>query len=187
MFNENILKPFLEIIEKFADNNAFCIADKHYTYLEFAQHISKIRAAVRTKNNKHTNIGLVANDDIETYASIFAIWLEGFSYVPLHPHQPIERSLEIISQADIDLIINSNNSNIFLTIQTIESARLEFKELNLLPIPTADSGLAYILFTSGSTGKPKGVQITRGNVGAFMKSFWETNIKNGSCSQRERI
>jgi acyl-CoA synthetase (AMP-forming)/AMP-acid ligase II len=57
----------------------------------------KSRKALHLVNNKSGNIGLVANDDIETYASIFAIWLEGFAYVPLHPHQPVERSLEIIT------------------------------------------------------------------------------------------
>ena len=40
----------------------------------------------------------------------------------------------------------------------------------------SDDSLAYILFTSGSTGKPKGVQISRNNIGSFMKSFWETGI-----------
>jgi D-alanine--poly(phosphoribitol) ligase subunit 1 len=177
MFNENVLQPFLDAVKNSGGNNAFCIADKHYTYVDLAQHISKIREAVQFSNKKaKSNVGLVANDDIETYASIFAIWLEGCAYVPLHPHQPAERSLEIISQADIDLVISSGSNNTFSTVEVIDSTKLKFTELRLQPKPTGDEALAYILFTSGSTGKPKGVQITRNNVAAFMRSFWETGI-----------
>jgi D-alanine--poly(phosphoribitol) ligase subunit 1 len=57
-------------------------------------------------------------------------------------------------------------------------------DLNTVAIP--DYSLAYILFTSGSTGKPKGVQISRGNLGAFMKAFWEVGFQidqNDKCLQ----
>ena len=92
MFDENILNPFLDKIEKFGDKNAFCVSGKFYSYREFAKNISKIRKALQSSNPKNKNIGIVANDDIETYASIFAIWLEGFAYVPIHPQQPQIRS-----------------------------------------------------------------------------------------------
>jgi D-alanine--poly(phosphoribitol) ligase subunit 1 len=177
MFNRNIIKPFVEVVENYGDNNAFCIAEKFYTYNELVKHISKIRKALRLSNARSKNIGLVANDDIETYASIFSIWFEGFAYVPLHPHQPVDRNLEIISQANIDLVICSNNTASFSNVNTIFSAQLEFDELLLVPEQIPDEALAYILFTSGSTGKPKGVPIMRGNVGAFMKSFFEVGFK----------
>lgn len=172
MFNENIIRPFIDVVRNYGKNNAFCIAGKFYTYDDFARHISKIRKALIKSEKKSNNIGLVANDDIETYASVFSIWLEGLAYVPLHPQQPADRILEIISQADINLVLSSSEK--FLSgVQTILSTGLEFEELMLLPEPTPDDDLAYILFTSGSTGKPKGVPIMRKNVGAFMKAFSE--------------
>jgi D-alanine--poly(phosphoribitol) ligase subunit 1 len=177
MFNENVISPFIEVVKNYGENNAFCIAEKFYSYSEFAKHISKIRKALKLSNSRSKNIGLVANDDIETYASIFSIWLEGFAYVPLHPQQPVNRSLEIISQADIDLVLCSTDSNLFPNLQTIFSAQLEFEEFLLAPESAPDDALAYILFTSGSTGKPKGVPITRSNVGAFVKSFSEVGFK----------
>lgn len=176
MFNENVLNPFLKIVESYGSNNAFCINEKFYTYNDFAQNISKIKNALQNSKTESNNIGLVANDDIETYASIIAIWLEGFAYVPLHPQQPVERSLEIISQAGIDLVINSNNNNLFPAVKTIESAGLKFKKLDLQPKLMSDNNLAYILFTSGSTGKPKGVPIQRKNLGAFMSSFFSVGF-----------
>ena len=176
MFNKFVLTPFMEAIEKFSDENSFLINNKFYSYKVFARYISSIRSALLSMNFKNKNIGLVVNDDIETYASIFALWLEGLAYIPLHPNQPVERSLEIISQAEIDFVLDSSPKTILTNIRIIETATLQFENFNLKPKITPDEDLAYIMFTSGSTGKPKGVQITRNNLASFMKSFWETGI-----------
>lgn len=176
MFNTYVLAPFSEVVGKFPDENSFLINDIFYSYADFARHISSMRTALQSINVKSKNIGLVANDDIQTYASIFAIWLEGLAYVPLHPQQPMERSLEIISQAEIDLVMDSSLKTNYSNIPIIETATLQFEKFDLKPKITPDDDRAYILFTSGSTGKPKGVPITRKSLGSFMKSFWETGI-----------
>ena len=186
MFHSNVLIPFLYSIESYGNNHAFCIDGKFCNYTEFAQHISKIRKTLQYSGISKTNIGLVVNDDLETYASIFAIWLEGYAYVPLHPQQPDERSMEIITQSEIELVIDSSVKTDFATSKIIRSSLLTFEEIDLKPKNVSDDNLAYILFTSGSTGKPKGVQITRKNVGAFMKSFWEVGFQidqNDRCLQ----
>ena len=177
MFNKFILTQFIEVIEKFPGENSFLINDRFYSYEDFARYISSIRTALQSINTKSKNIGLVANDDIQTYASIFAVWFEGLVYVPLHPQQPMERSLEIISQAEIDLVMDSSPATKYKNIPIIETATVRFEKFDLQPKDTPDNNLALILFTSGSTGKPKGVEITRKNIGAMMKSFWEYGIK----------
>lgn len=186
MFSEFILYPLLNSISVHSSRNAFCINEQFYTYEHFSQYISKIRTALTKSVVKSKNIGLVVNDDIETYASIFAIWLEGYAYVPLHPIQPLDRSLEIIDQAEIDLVLDSSADTSLKEVLVITTAELTFKSHNLEPEIISYDSLAYILFTSGSTGKPKGVMISRKNVGAFMKSFWETGIdisENDRCLQ----
>ena len=180
MFDKNVLIPFLKSIESYGHKNAFCIGAQFYNYRELAEHISKIRNALKASDTKSKNIGLLANDDIETYASIFALWLEGYAYVPMDPRQPIERSQEIISQANIHLVISSDGNHFFTGIQTIESKKLIYDELVLKPNTIPDDTLAYILFTSGSTGKPKGVPITRGNIGSFVKSFLDVGFEISS-------
>src|SRR5690606_25945048 len=102
-------------------------------------------------------------DDIETYASIFALWAEGYAYVPLHPHQPADRSMEVITQAEISVVIASLDKDDFPGVKMIRSNKLTNDNGDAgKPVDTTDDSLAYILFTSGSTGKPKGVPITRG-------------------------
>lgn len=177
MFYKEVLKPFLESIENFGARNAFCINERFYTYVELAEAISKISIALHCEKITGKNIGLVANDDLETYASIFAIWIEGFAYVPLHPQQPIERSQEIIKQAEVSLLLDSNSKLIFPSIRTIETKKIRSGIMNIKTKDVSDDSLAYILYTSGSTGIPKGVQITRKNVGAFMKSFREIGLQ----------
>lgn len=177
MFNNNVITPFILAIEKFGSRNAFYIDDHFYTYLEFAGIISSIRYSIQQEEVTDGKVGLVANNDIETYASIFAIWLEGYAYVPLHPKNPVERDLEIIDQAGLRLLLDSSPKSSVAKVRTLNSKNLKSVPVNIQPKPVSDYSLAYILFTSGSTGIPKGVQITRKNVGAFMKSFWETGIR----------
>ncbi len=177
MFYQEVLKPLLESIANYGTHNAFYISERFYTYHELADTISKVRNALKEKTVTGKNIGLIANDDLETYASIFAIWLEGAAYVPLNPQQPVARSLEIIYQAEISSLLDSSKKFKFESVETILIKDSILEPVNILPPKVSDNALAYIIFTSGSTGKPKGVQISRKNVAAFVKSFWKTGIE----------
>lgn len=177
MFYREIITPLLDNIEKFSERNAFCINKKFYTYKQLGQNISKIRKAITNAKFNNTNVGLVTNDDIETYASIFALWLEGYGYVPLHASWPIERCLDIVEQVGLDLILDSSKKTRYEGNAIIDTHNLEFTH-DMLDFKKGilDDAIAYILFTSGSTGKPKGVQLTRNNIGNFMDSFWKSGI-----------
>lgn len=177
MFENEVIAPILNSINKFGTHNAFCINDKFYTYNEFSESVSKIRTALKKEDAVSKNIGLIANDDLETYSAIFAIWLQGYAYVPLHPQQPCDRTQEIISQAEIGLVICSDNKYPLKDVNIINSGELEFTGHCLQPEFAPENAVAYILFTSGSTGKPKGVPIMRSNVGAFIKSFFEVGFE----------
>ena len=187
MFYAEVLKPVLDCVERFPERKAFCINKKYYTYKEFGEYISKIRKAVINTQYDNKKVGLVINDDIETYASIFALWLEGDSYVPLHPNWPLERCLDICEQVELDLILDSSKQTRYEVKGVLKTDCLSYFENNLTPVLNVpEEELAYILFTSGSTGRPKGVQLMRKNVGAFMDSFWKTGIEiteNDRCLQ----
>ncbi|MEO8720797.1 MAG: amino acid adenylation domain-containing protein [Ginsengibacter sp.] len=170
-FSEKILNPLLSNIKRFTNQNAFHINGTFYTYNQLSDHISQIRKALKEYPQK-SYIGLIANDDIETYASVFAVWLEGKCYVPLHPHQPLDRLNEIISEINIEVILNSMPDPKFESKKTINTRSLNYEnEIAEYDTEFDDENLAYVLFTSGSTGKPKGVTITRKNVASFLDSF----------------
>ena len=177
MFYLEIIKPILSSIVHYPLRDAFCIDEEFYSYEQFGQCVSKIRAALQVCNNHNPKVGLVINDDLESYASIIALWLEGDCYVPLHPGWPLERCQDICEQVELDLILDSSEQTRYDGIQVINTSALEYNHDCLTPKEgVSDEELAYILFTSGSTGKPKGVMLTRKNVAAFMDSFWQTGI-----------
>ena len=178
MFYREILTPVIRSIDFFSSRKAFCFSEKYYTYAQFGQCVSKVRCQLTKTNYSNTKVGLVINDDLETYASIIALWLEGGCYVPLHPGWPLERCLDICEQVELDLILDSSEQTRYESVQVINTSALEYEQDCLIPKEgVSDEELAYILFTSGSTGKPKGVMMMRKNVAAFMDSFWQTGIR----------
>ena len=177
-----------QAINKHSSRNAFCINGTFYTYTDLAKAISKIRMAIHSGTHEETEkiIGLVANDDLETYATIFALWFEGKAYVPISPDAPRERNLSVIQQALLVTIIDSSEQPLFQEYNLIESKKLPECEINLTPKQVSDQELVYILFTSGTTGQPKGVPIDRGNLTGFMWAFEKMNFKmdeNDKCLQ----
>ncbi len=178
MFKEFIIDPVLSSIQNFGSRNAFCIREEYFSYNQFGHTISMIRDAIHDAVSFNANVGLVINDDIETYSSVFALWLEGRSYVPLHPNWPLERCKDIIEQVNLDLVLDSSEKSRYSDVNIIKTSVLLYKGDNLsYDNYVSDDDLAYILFTSGSTGKPKGVQISRNNIGSFMDGFWKSGIK----------
>lgn len=163
-FIENILQPICESMRKYPERIAFYIQDEAYTYRQFAERVSAIRMAIRREAKGDEAIwGLAIQDNLDTYASILALWMEGKCYVPLHPAWPKDRIEDIKMQVGCTNVLD--NCDAPYTDDLLD----DWKE-------ASEGDLAYILFTSGSTGTPKGVQLTRGNIAAFMDSFWQTGI-----------
>jgi D-alanine--poly(phosphoribitol) ligase subunit 1 len=172
--NMQLFATLQNSITNHSEKNAFYIGNTFYNYASFAQIISRIRKSIALNiEDTEKNIGVVANDDIETYAAIIALWFEGKAYVPLSPEMPADRNELVIKQAFIKTIIDSGDQPLFSDYKVIESKKLADVPLNLIPNKTPAEELAYILFTSGTTGQPKGVPISRANLSGFIDAFWE--------------
>jgi D-alanine--poly(phosphoribitol) ligase subunit 1 len=174
-------------LNKFSERNVFLINGVFFTYANFTQKVSAIRKALQLNTtDTEKNIGLVANDDIETYAAIVALWFEGKAYVPISAETPKERNESIIKQAFLKTIIDSSDTPLCTGYHVIESKKIPPAPINLIPKVVADDELVYILFTSGTTGQPKGVPITRANLAGFIAAFEQLEInmdKTDRCLQ----
>ncbi len=166
------VKKLQESILKYLDHNALCINNTFYTYKDFAVEISRIRNAIsNTVDDDEKLIGLVTNDDIQTYASIIALWLEGKAYVPVNPSSPIERNHKIFELTETKYVLDSSVDSIYQEYSVISTLIDKDVSINLKDKRVDGNDIAYILFTSGTTGLPKGVPITFNNIEALVRAI----------------
>jgi acyl-coenzyme A synthetase/AMP-(fatty) acid ligase len=89
----NLLNELVASIVSGAGHPAFFIHGQYYSYANLEEKLSSIKNVIQLNTvESEKNIGIVTNDDLETYAAIIAIWLEGKAYVPLNPANPKERN-----------------------------------------------------------------------------------------------
>ncbi|MFH6769255.1 AMP-binding protein [Gaetbulibacter aquiaggeris] len=183
----NLQQELCNSILQHHDRVAFVINHVEHTYKDLAFSISSIRREIEDKiPSDEIQIGLVANNDLQTYAAIFAIWFEGKSFVPIDLESPEERNNNIISQTNLSFVIDSSDEPTFKKLNTVLSKSLsgDFDLSKVKTIPNEST--AYILFTSGTTGIPKGVPITFNNLIAFREAFYDFGIelnKDDRCLQ----
>ncbi len=171
-----MLERIRESCEKFPERNAFYIRKNYHSYKELAGKITSARKTITSlRPVKGSLIGVITHDDIETYASIFAIWFEGHVFVPISSRNPAGRNGSLIEQTGLKHILSSreelsvipenHNSKVTsISLPASEEIDLHFPELR-------GNDLLYILFTSGSTGIPKGVMLSRSNFDNFLDNF----------------
>ena len=171
-----MLNRIEKVFVKESQNIAFCIQNTKYTYNIFGQYVLAIRKKIKAKPPTTGLIGLIGYNNIETYASILAIWMEGYAFVPISTESPKVRNDTVMKLAESDCILTCRkegttlfkqvNYNFIYTNDIIlENEKLSFPAFN-------QNQLACILFTSGSTGIPKGVPYTFNNINTSLDSFF---------------
>lgn len=170
----SILDTILSNLTTFSNRNAFFINEQFYTYADLLKRIASISEQL-LKLPTQSNVGVITTDNLDTYASIIALWFNNLVFVPLSPTNAKERNQNNIEQANIKIVLSptKNASEIIDTnaVDVIETIDL-ISNSDVINKNTTPENLLYILFTSGSTGTPKGVPISLKNLDAFVNAFY---------------
>lgn len=147
------MKDIVRSAGGYPDKNAFVIDGTTYSYGDLFAFVNGIHSFLA--GAEEGIIGIVAENRVETYASILAVLLSGKTYVILHPHYPDNRNNKIREAGDIRVILYAGECRMAESmpddVSFICTRELRGERKAEYCYGEEDTK-AYIVFTSGSTG-----------------------------------
>ena len=181
---QSIADRFSKQVEKYPGRLAIKSKNHEWTYKDLDAAVNKIAQSIlRPYGDGEERIALLFEHDAPMVAGMLGSLRAGKTYVPLDPHHPKERLLQIIEHSQATALLTNNQSLALagelaqLTrggVQLINIDRESSTTTNLpaLELPAVEPGrLAYLLYTSGSTGEPKGVMQNHRNVLHYIRVY----------------
>lgn len=166
--------------EKYLNNDAIIIGDRHYSYKELNERANQLARYLIKKGLKPgSRVGILLDKSLNTYVTLLAILKANAAYVPLDITFPIERIKYIVNDANLSMMVSHSSFEFVfkeLEIEHIfldkEQDLIKSQEKSNLPVDerlNAKENLCYIIYTSGTTGNPKGVAIEHRSIAHFVQ------------------
>ncbi|MGL5832200.1 MAG: non-ribosomal peptide synthetase, partial [Waterburya sp.] len=111
-----------------------------------------------------TLVGICVERSVEMVVGLLGIIKAGGAYVPLNPTHPVERLTEMLSDAQVSILLTQQHliksfSQLDLVCLDSDWEFIARQNYQNPEIEVTRDNLAYVIYTSGSTGKPKGVMV----------------------------
>jgi non-ribosomal peptide synthetase-like protein len=152
--------------------------DRTLTYKELERFSNKIARFLRARDvGPGSLIGIYLNKSSNLFAAILGVLKAGAGYVPIDPQIPVERLSQIVSDANLSIVLTNDalaepiRSLISCSLVALDLQRFEiesFSSARLISQAAGHADICYVIYTSGSTGRPKGVALEHRNVVNFI-------------------
>ncbi len=180
---------FEEQVAKMPDAVAVVFEEEQLTYQELNNRANQLAHYLQKLGvGPEVLVGICAERSLEILIGLLGILKAGGAYVPLDPAYPLERLAFIIEDAQVPVLLTSQQLIAKLPQHQAKLLCLDrdwekiSQESEDNPVSGVQgNNLAYVIYTSGSTGKPKGCLINHGNVGrlfAATQSWFHFNERD---------
>lgn len=204
---------FLASAMRFPDRPALEVEGRQLSYNELQNEAFAIAAGLQqhVRPGAPSLAGVYASRSLPVYAGLLGTLMAGFAVVPLNPGFPLERTRQMIAQAQLealvldalgeaqlDALLDGIETSLTLLMphtDDVEALRQRWpahrfvpaRDLHLpsdwKPVSVRPDSLAYLFFTSGSTGVPKGVGVQHRNTLRFVGMSLERYADCGLSEQ----
>lgn len=176
--------------EQFPNKTAFRFLNNSLTYSELNVQVNQLaNQLLELGIKKGDRVGIFMARSLETAVAMYGIMRAGAVSVPINPFQPATRTLFLLKDCGIEILVTNGAQKRNLPQFIDENTALKTViGIDLkLPIPTIswetifqqsttapkvtilEKDRAYMLYTSGSTGTPKGIMHTHYSGLAYAK------------------
>ena len=183
---QSIPERFETQAELYPERTALKSGRHELTYAELSLEAARVASVLRQEGEPAgEGVALLFNHDAPLVAAMLGALKAGKRYVPLDPTHPAQRLVNILADADCEVLL-SDEANLARAellaqrlgprgerpLRVLNVERLEETLAVIEPAPKVwPEALAYVLYTSGSTGAPKGVMQSHRNVLHHIRAY----------------
>lgn len=156
-------------VDRVPESLAVVCGSRRLTYRELDQRADVVASRLRNQSvGAEQRIGIYLGRSVDVIAAMLAVLKSGAAYVPLDPAYPVQRVDDMVSDADISVVIGTERDR-----ERFEGRGLRYLSVDEQEVTASESSLAeatvphhlaYVIYTSGSTGRPKGVMVSHANA-----------------------
>lgn len=162
---------------KVPERVAVALGGHQYTYAELQRRSGQLANYLRNQGlGPEAIIGLFIERSIDIAVGILGVLKAGAAYVPIDPDEPPARLSQIISDAQMAVVIAQKHllDRLPAGVPRIVCIDADWPEIAkediASPSPcTSSASLAYIIYTAGHMGKPRGIMVTHQNITRLFK------------------
>ena len=152
------------------DAVAIVYADQLVTYQEINERANQLAQYLLAKGvGPEARVGICLERGLELIVSLLGILKAGGAYVPIDPATPTHRIANMLSDAQVLLVLTQTAQlqglpQTHIPLVTWETLGPQLsQQIKANPVVSISfDQLAYLIYTSGSTGTPKGIAISHG-------------------------
>ena len=115
------------------------------------------------------SVAIFLERGLEQIVATLAILKAGAAYIPLDVEFPQERIVQMLEDAQPQIILSHSDlagrlADVTLVALDGLTVELQAQSESNPPVENSPDALAYIMYTSGSTGRPKGVEVVHRGI-----------------------